>query len=128
MYLYIFINLASPVLFLKNCAILETAKTPGFLTSDNPCIWMDGAGVRTGVPSPHFALNSSELEVIFPISPRQCISLKAHGHDGYLNIDSLAGTLDAINSMIVANADKLVVSDKEKTPHAWFQAYRSNVT
>jgi hypothetical protein len=73
-------------LFLKlDLAIIETATSPGFITSDDPCVWFDPQ-----LPNyPQLAgraLVSPTIEIHLPISPSQCIFLNRRGDKGYINL------------------------------------------
>ncbi len=73
-------------LFLKlDLAIIETTTSPGFITSDDPCVWFDPQ-----LPNyPRLAgcaLVSPTIEIHLPISPSQCIFLNRRGDKGYINL------------------------------------------
>jgi len=42
-HMFYFVSLAAPILFRMNCAIYKVKGKPAFITSDNPCLWVDPA-------------------------------------------------------------------------------------
>jgi hypothetical protein len=75
-HLYQFVNTTAPYLFLLNCAIYETNLSPGIITSDNPCIWIDPAVALPSARTTYFGVGSPSLNVLFPVSPRQYLSFE----------------------------------------------------
>jgi hypothetical protein len=115
-------------LFLKlDLAILETSSNPGFITSDDPCVWFDPQ-----LPNyPNLAgraLISPTIEVHLPISPSQCIFLNRRGESGYINLSKLGSIRDIksvteINWRTRAKSNQYFIVNK-KTIHAkWLTFY-----
>jgi hypothetical protein len=78
-------EILTPLFFKLDLAIIETATSPGFITSDDPCVWFDPQ--LTNYPrlaGP--ALVSPTIEIHLPISPSQCIFLNRRGDKGYINL------------------------------------------
>ena len=53
--------------------ILDTVSDPIFITSDNPCSWIDPDLFKTPTPFGAGGLISPDLEISLPISPTQCL-------------------------------------------------------
>jgi hypothetical protein len=68
-------------------AIIETNTSPGFITSDDPCVWFDPKLPNYPRLTGH-ALISPTIEVHLPISPTQCIFLNRQGNNGYINLSN----------------------------------------
>ena len=119
-HLFQFVNIAFPYLLLANCAILETEDVPGFITSDNPCFWMDGLLSEQGFTPYLFGLGSPSLNILLPISPNQMISLKPRGPEGYLGIDENPEILLSLNRLTVSNADRIIIINRKIGKGEWF--------
>jgi len=116
-----FANVAMPFLSKMHCEILETETKPGFITSDNPCFLIDPAIYSSNPPKDWFSLFSSQAaEIIFPISPRQAISLKPNGPDIYMSIDKVPEAIDGINKLIAWNSDEFIVLNQKEYKEFWF--------
>jgi hypothetical protein len=120
-HIFHFVNFAMPFLIRMNCKIMETQTKPGFITSDNPCLWFDPAIFGIGQPNLFFGLGHPELEIILPISPSQIISLKQQGPDGYISIDSYPEAVDELNKLVVGFSEKFIVLNQSRYKKHWFQ-------
>ena len=116
-HLFNFVNISVQVLYKMNACIYETKDTPGFITSDNPCLWMDPAEIYPSEPKTWFGLGSRKLNIVLPISPNQCISLEAGGFDGYKQIDSEHAKI--IEELIVSQAQEKIVVNKQIIRESW---------
>ena len=112
-----FVNISVPYLYRMNTCIYEINDIPGFITSDNPCIWMDPFFIYPLEPKTWFGLGSRKLNVILPISPTQCLSLMAGGFDGYQEIDTEYAKI--IEELILAQAQEKVVINKKIIKENW---------
>ena len=112
------IQTEAPLLTKLDFAILYTTDKQGFITSDNPCIWIDPEAYKRPPLYQSPALMYDSIEIIFPISPSQCIVLNKKGLNGYINFDSknLANT----NRIIHNQANELYVSNQNTTNEYWF--------
>lgn len=115
--LYNFVNISVPVLYRMNTCIYETNDAPGFITSDNPCLWMDPALIYPSEAETWFGLGSRKLNVILPISPSQCISLMASDFDGYKEIDPEYAKI--IEELIISQAQEKIVVNKQIIKENW---------
>ena len=63
----------TPLLFKMDSIIIETTDSVGFITSDNPCVWIDPEAYKRPPAFQNPALMYESTEIRFPISPRQMI-------------------------------------------------------
>jgi len=123
-HLFQFINVTVPYLFLMNCAIYETRTSPGLITSDNPCFWFDPAVYDSSKPLTYYGVGSPTLNVIFPISPKQYISLERGGIDGYRELSTITNNeeemVDTLNRLMVMNCEERIVVSKKVIKQTWF--------
>ncbi len=115
--LFNFVNISVPFLYRMNTCIYEIDDIPGFITSDNPCLWMDPALIYPSEPKTWFGLGSRKLNVILPISPTQCISLMAGDFDGYKEIDPEYAKV--IEELIISQAQEKIVINKKVIKEGW---------
>jgi len=122
-HLSFFVNATAPYLYSMNCAIYETETEPGFITSDDPCVWFDPAIYNPNIPLTFFGIGSPTLNILFPISPRQYISLEKNGLDGYIDLHSHPNEtelVDCINGLIVLNSQEYIVVSQNIVKKEWF--------
>lgn len=123
-HLFQFVNTTAPYLFQMNCAIYETKSSPGLITSDNPCFWFDPAVYNPYTPLTYFGTGSPTLNIIFPISPKQYISLEPNGPDGYINLHTNPETeveaIDLVNGLTATNCDEFIVVNQKTFKEKWF--------
>ncbi|HLF91007.1 MAG TPA: DUF4238 domain-containing protein [Anaerolineales bacterium] len=115
-----FVNMTAPLLYFMNCAIYRIDQNPGFITSDNPCLWM----FDHTSPQSSSDFVSPKPSIVLPISPKQYISLEPRGPDGYLKLSDdpivESDLVDQVNSLLVANADKYLVVNQKTFKDTWF--------
>lgn len=124
-YLYQFVNITAPWLFSMNCAIYDTGISPGIITSDNPCFWLDPAVYNPAIPLSYFGVGSPTLMVLFPVSPKQFVIYEQNGFDGYMDLSSKPeyedDLIDSINRFTATNCDELIVVNKKTYKETWFE-------
>jgi hypothetical protein len=104
------------------CEIIETETNPGFITSDNPCFIIDPAIYTSKPPMSWIELfRSPTVEILFPISPKQLVSLKPTGTNRYLSVDKVPEVIDEINKIIVGNSEEFIVLNQNEFKDAWFE-------
>lgn len=112
-------------LFLKlDLAVIETSTSPGFITSDDPCVWFDSQ-----LPNyPRLAgraLVSPTIEIHLPISPSQSIFLNRQGDNGYKNLSKFGliaeGTIVAeANCRTRAKSNQYFIVNQKIILAKWF--------
>lgn len=117
-----FSNIAVPYFSRMNCEIFETETRPGFITSDNPCFMIDPAISLSSITSMswHKVFRSPTFEVLFPLSPKQLISLKNKGPNRYIVIDKTPEAIDGLNQVTLGNAEEFIVVNQEAFKDQWF--------
>ena len=112
------IDIETPLLCALDLAILETNEQPGFITSDNPCVWEDPEAYKR----PPFwrapGLMYESIVIIFPISPQQAIVLNRKGYNGYINVNEK--TVDEINRTIRFHAGSYFIVNSNFKKDIWF--------
>jgi len=123
-HLFHFVNMTAPYLYLLNCAIYETKINPGLITSDNPCFWFDPAIYNPSYSFPFYGIGSPTLNILFPISPKQYLSLQRNGADGYVDLHSNPETeielVDLMNGFTATNCDEFIVVNQKTYKEKWF--------
>ena len=106
--------------------IVETAESPGFITSDAPCVWFDSELCKTSPAFGAGGLISPTLEICMPLSPQQLV-LFGHKHvadNRYLPAAVGNRLLDPINRRIWDYADEHVVVNQRVEKQPWRMAGR----
>ena len=88
--LFQFIEAEVPLLHKLNFAILQTSNTPGFITSDNPCVWYDPKWYLRPPIYQAPALMYPTIEITLPVSPKQHLLLNRAGIEGYVDANDQA--------------------------------------
>lgn len=118
------ISVLTPLLLSVDLAIICTERSPGFITSDNPCVWEDPLSYTyslSGFPG----LISPTIEIYLPISPRQCLLFNRRGLTDYVFIDDInilqaTRTISRINYQTRLHSDQYFVTNQEKILTSWF--------
>jgi hypothetical protein len=125
-HLFHFINMTVPYLCLMNYRIYDTKINPGLITSDNPCFWFDPAIYDPHSPITFFGIGSPTLNILFPISPKQFISLERDGPDGYFDLHTNpkkeSEMVDLINGLIAKNCEEFIVVNQSIFKGQWFES------
>lgn len=107
-----------PLLYKLDMAILRTDSSPGFITSDHPCVWFDP---KAYLRPPFYrapALMYPTIEITLPVSPSLLIYLNRAGIEGYAD---LAPTMvDDLNRRTRFSAHQYFVVAKNVTKGIWF--------
>lgn len=107
---------------LTNLTILCTERTPGFITGDEPVVWLDPEAHRRPPAFRSPALMYKTIEITMPLSPTRMMFLGRQNEDWpeYLNLDALdvgERLLDELNRRTCRCArEKVVVSRNEFHP------------
>jgi hypothetical protein len=97
-----YIMTAIPLLEKLDLAIIETSTKPGFITSDDPCVWFDPHGYKRPYPYQGPALMYPSIEIHLPSSPTQCLFFNRQGQQGYIELAKYGPLVDA---QVVAEAN-----------------------
>lgn len=119
-FLFNFIRITLPVLMRMNLTIIETSRKPGFITSDNPVLWIDPSILLSNHPLTFFGLGSPTLEILMPISPYQMMIFSWTERENYILDNSEPRMVDEINKMIVGFSEEDVIMHHNKPNLSWF--------
>lgn len=112
------IAMETPLLSKIDFAILGTNKKPGFITSDNPCIWFDPEAYKRPPAYRAPGLMYESIEITLPISPQQAILLNRKGINGYISVEENA--VDNINKTTRFNAYEHYIVNSNYKKDIWF--------
>ena len=79
---------------------------------------MDPTLFEPNEPSTFFGLGSPKLEILLPISPKQCIRLLKGGYDGYQQAEDEFVLL--VQGLTASAASELIVLNQKFTNADWF--------
>lgn len=108
----------TPLLCKIDFAILETDAKPGFITSDNPCVWSDPEAYKRPPFYRTPGLMYESIEITLPISPQQAILLNRKGFNGYITVNENA--VDMLNRITRFNAYEHFIVNKNIKKDIWF--------
>lgn len=109
---------------MTNLTILCTAKTPGFITSDEPVVWFDPASHKRPPMFQGPALMYDTIEITMPISPTRMLFLgrqNAHWPE-YMDLDALdlnERLLNDLNRRTCRYARQKVVVSRDEFRPIW---------
>jgi hypothetical protein len=108
-----------------NLSIMETSLEPGFITSDNPVIWLDPSLFIPGMPVTFFGLGSPLLAILLPVTPSLVVTLDRTHTEAYVGFEPDPAAereiVDSFNKMMVANASESVILNHNKPDASWFR-------
>ena len=114
-----FLNITTPILLQMNLTILEISDENGFITSDNPVLWLDPSIMRKDYPISFFGFRSPTLDIFFPISPHFLVELTWTQPENYVSVTPQM--VDEINGMIVMFSEEFVVMNHNSPKAYWFK-------
>ena len=103
----------------QDFAILYTSDKPGFITSDEPCVWYDPEAYKRPPMFRSPGLWSKTLEIILPISPEQCLLLNRFGMKGYIPAPQLL--VDELNKRVINYSKNHFIVRSKTKKEAWFK-------
>jgi hypothetical protein len=121
-FLFHFLQILLPTLGNMNLTIYYSDRKTGFITSDNPCLWIDPQLFDPTKPLTFYGAGSPTLNVIMPISPQRVIVLSREWPEGFFSIDDKPGFVDEINSMMVMYSEEVVINNTNYASPYWFKA------
>lgn len=116
-----FLNITVPVLLKMKFTIMVTSRATGFITSDNPVLWLDPSIWLANKPLSFFGLESPYLEIILPLSPNFLAQLTWNDPEQYLFVDSQPEIVNEINKLMVYFSDEYVILNHDKPNQYWFE-------
>jgi len=117
------IGIIAPALLNMQFAVLDTLATPIFLTSDNPCVWVDPdlpkENSKFGVEG--ISLFSPSIEISLPLSPTQCIFFgrKLIVSNFYIPIQVANPLTDTLNNRTWVYSNEFFVNNQRTVKFSW---------
>lgn len=112
------ISAVAPLIANLDMAILCTDTSPGFITSDSPCVWFDPLSYTRPPMYRAPALMYETIEITMPVSPTECILLNRQGITGYMNVD--IDVVNDLNRRLRFHASEHYIVNKEHVNDMWF--------
>ena len=112
------IQVEAPLLSKLDFAVFYTDTTPGFITSDRPCVWFDP---KAHTRPPFYrgpALMYETIEITLPISPTQSIYLNRQGINGYQYLPE--SVVKELNRRVRFHASEYYVVNQDFVDDSWF--------
>jgi len=101
------IDVEAPLLLGLDIAVLRAKDGAEFVTSDDPCVWIDPEALRMPPAFQAPALAHRSIEIRLPISPHSLLFLNRQDIKGYREVH--CGIVDQVNRDTVVNAHDYVV-------------------
>jgi uncharacterized protein DUF4238 len=99
--------------------ILVTDTSPGFITSDAPCVMFDPTAYRRPPPYRSPGLGYEQTEVTLPLTSGRLLFFSYRPHSIYLRINE--ATVDEINRRTQFHANRHIISSTRDTRAMWFE-------
>lgn len=112
------IQIEVPLLYKLDCAILSTNTSPGFTTSDRPCVWFDPKAYLRPPIYRMPALMYPTIEITLPISPTQIICLNRTGIEGYADLAPIM--VEDLNRRTRFHCDEYFIVNRKGLKRMWF--------
>jgi hypothetical protein len=112
------LEILPPMLYQMSPAILVTDDELGFITSDQPCVWLNPDMYKWHPFYRRPALTQQKVEVRLPLTPHHLLFLSWSDLEGYFRIP--AATVDEINRVTRAYCHESFISRKADTKRIWF--------
>lgn len=113
-------NVVAPRLQDMHKTVLTTDDELGFLTSDAPSAWHDPTAYRRHPHERAVGLETLDIEVTLPISPRQCLMF-THRPVGPAYLPINGGDLETLNHRHAFFAPSTIVVCRSQTRPRWFE-------
>lgn len=108
----------TPLLCKLDIAILETFSKPGFITSDDPCVWFDPEAYKRPPLYQAPGLMYPSIEIRLPITPNYMILLNRRRIEGYFRLnESLTEEMNRITRFC---SHEYFIVNKSVTKAIWF--------
>ena len=112
------LEIEAPILMGMDMAIVDTPNCPGFITSDDPCVWFDPEACKRPPMHQAVGLGYRMIEVTLPVSPRQILLVNRQGRSGYFTM--LEDAVDDLNRRTRWVCHESFVVNANVTKPVWF--------
>jgi len=114
-----YIGAETPLLTGLDMAVFTCLKgSPGFITSDNPCVWSDAEAYQRPPAFQSPALMYESIEITLPISPQQILLLNRRDLNGYF--PAFEQLVDELNRRTRFNCVNQFVNNANFAKPVWF--------
>ncbi len=112
----------TPLLYKLDMMVIKTSIKPGFITSDNPCVWIYSSETDKPITK---GIYSPNTEIHLPISPQQCVLFNQRGQNGYLDLSQFdteaeKAVVNETNDRTYKNSKNYVVVNENMGFETWF--------
>lgn len=119
------ISVETPLLLKLDMVVVETSTSPGFITSDDPCVWYDPQGYTRPPPLRGPALMYPSIEIAFPVSPNFMVLLNRQGIHGQIRLAKYGTAkdqevVDRTNWRTRTHAHEHFVVNRKIKRESWF--------
>jgi hypothetical protein len=108
----------TPMLATLDLLVFTTTDSPGFITSDNPCVWFDAEAYKRPPFYQGVGLIYPSIEITLPVSPAQLLVFHRRGPNGYIAVQQHA--VDEMNRRTRAHCAAYFVTNSQVTRPIWF--------
>ncbi|MGM0652618.1 MAG: DUF4238 domain-containing protein, partial [Bacillota bacterium] len=116
--LYISIKVQLELFLPMNLSFLLTENSPGFITSDAPCVWFDPEAYKKPAFYRLPGVADRNIEITLPLSPNIMALLSWRSCDTYINLDGK--DVDNLNRRTRVHADEYIVVNCNYVNETWF--------
>lgn len=116
--LFPMIKTLAPLLNRLDFALIISEGEPGFITSDDPCVWFDSEAYKRPPLYRTPALMYETIEITLPISPRLLVLLNRKNLNGPIPISEFL--TDELNRRTRFSADEYFIVNKKIKKAIWF--------
>ena len=112
----------APRLCNLNMSILYTARSPGFITSDEPCLWFDPEAYKRPPMYRSPALMYESVEITLPLSPNLMALISHHDFPEYFDLDNadfLDKALNDLNRRTCCHSRKSIIVNRQEFRKIW---------
>lgn len=115
------INSLTPILAIMEMVILETNTNPGFITTDDPCVWFDPEAYKRPPSFQAPGLMYPSTEIRLPLSPNQLLVFKREFNslNGYVKIVD-NNIVDEINWLTRLHSHESIIVNANIKKDVWF--------
>jgi len=116
------INTLAPRLLAMDMVVIETNTEPGFITSDNPCVWFDPEAYKRPPMFQTPGLGYETTEITLPISPNQMLIFRQKLRFPELYTLLPLNVVDELNRRTRFNAYEYFVVNSNTKKDWWFDS------
>lgn len=113
------VNTVTPLLMKMNLSVLEAEDGANFITSDNPCVWMDPEAYKRHPVYRSPGLIYDSIEVILPVSPKHVLIFHRKDADEYIPTD--AALVEKTNRIIRHYCHQQFIVNGNYIKKTWFE-------